>query len=373
MTAEIPIKLRGSLILVVIVTLLGLVCVELAFRAMQGIPVTSTENFLVSYLDLIRANGGAIQYDPTLGWRLRDNFQTTEFTIGAYGLRMNDNRLRPPPNGAILAVGDSFTAGSGVSDSETWPAQLERTVGMPTLNAAAGAWGVDQMVLRVEELTPALKPSVVIVGILAQDSLRNAFRIYGGGHKPLFVPRNGSLELTNVPTPRVDAQPMEVGLVRRTLGHSYVVHWTMLRLGLASSWADDRMRYEQAHSNETGVQISCLLMDRLARLKESAGARVIVMVQYSAPEAEGAAPWYAPPVLACASKRGLEAVDSYPSLHALAKMDRARFVELWLNEGGQLGHMSAKGNAFIADLLAKQILTPASDSSNSEPQSVKAN
>ena len=46
----------------------------------------------------------------------------------------------------------------------------------------------------------------------------------GGAHKPLFIPRNGSLEMTNVPTPRVDAQPMTLGLARRVLGHSYVVH-----------------------------------------------------------------------------------------------------------------------------------------------------
>src|SRR6516162_6615861 len=133
--------------------------------------------------------------------------------------------------------------------------------------------------------------------------------------------------MTNVPTPRVDAQPMTLGLARRVLGHSYVVHWTMLRLGLASFWAADRMRYEQVHSYETGVEISCLLMDRLARLKESAGSRVIVIMQYSAAEAEAAVPWYAPPVLACASKRGLETVDSYPSLHALPS-----YPELGLND-----------------------------------------
>jgi hypothetical protein len=195
----------------------------------------------------------------------------------------------------------------------------------------------------------------------------------GGAHKPLFIPRNGSLEMTNVPTPRVDAQLMTLGLVRRVLGHSYVVHWTILRLGLASFWAADRMRYEQVHSYETGVEISCLLMDRLARLKESAGSCVIVIMQYSAAEAEAAVPWYAPPVLACASKRGLETVDSYPSLHALSKMDRARFVELWLNEGEQPGHMSAKGNAFTADLLAKEMLRPTADTDKSEPQAVTPN
>jgi hypothetical protein len=345
--------MRASLIVAAIATLLSLVALELVFRRLQGIPVLTSENFLVSYLDLIRANGGAVVHDPLLGWRLTDDLQSGGFNTGAHGLRMNEARRRPPPTGAILAVGDSFTAGSGVRDDETWPARLEQSLGIPTLNAASGAWGVDQMVLRAEQLMEELKPATIVVGILAQDSLRNAFRIYGGGHKPLFLVRGDSLELTNVPTPRVTSRPMRLGLSRRLLGHSYVVHWTMLRLGLVSWWAADRIRYERVHDDRTAVRISCLLMDRLVAL-ERRGARVIVLMLYSAPESEGPAPWYGSEVAACAAARGLATVDTYAPLHELAATDRRRFVELWLNEGGQLGHMSPAGNRLVSDLLSQQ-------------------
>ena len=59
---------------------------------------------------------------------------------------------------------------------------MERLVKIPVLNAACGAWGVDQIVLRVEQLAPTLKPALVIVGILDQDVLRNNYRMFGGGY-----------------------------------------------------------------------------------------------------------------------------------------------------------------------------------------------
>lgn len=66
----------------------------------------------------------------------------------------------------MIAVGDSFTAGSEVADAETWPAQLERLIDGPVINAGVGGYGTDQMILRSESLLPVLQPSAVVVGIL---------------------------------------------------------------------------------------------------------------------------------------------------------------------------------------------------------------
>jgi len=98
-------------------------------------------------------------------------------------------------------------------------------------------------------------------------------------------------------------------------------------------------------------------MDRLVRLREDYGLRIIVAMQYGAAESSGQeAPWYGPPVLECAKKRGLETLDTYPPLKSLADRDPPRFKGLWLNEGGQLGHMSAAGNQLIASLLRDLLL-----------------
>ena len=328
-------------------------------RGRAGVPLTSADNFIVRQLNLTRQNTGVVVHDERLGWRLATDVYVAggAFTTGPHGLRMNANAVRPPQPGGILAVGDSFTAGAGVRDDEAWPAQLERMIAQPVHNAAAGGWGVDQMVLRAEQLMPELRPRVVIVSILAQDSLRNAYEVFGGAHKPYFVTDHDTLSLRGVPVPRSTAPPLELGLTRRVAGHSFLVHSIMMRARPAQ-WLHDPFLYKRVQSDVEAIGISCRLMERLARLRDEHRVRVIVAMQYGAGESVAQEPpWYGPRVLECARGHGLSTVDAYPPLHALSAQDAGRFNRLWLNEGGQLGHMSAEGNrlvaAFFRDVLAR--------------------
>ena len=123
-------------------------------------------------------------------------------------------------------------------------------------------------------------------------------------------------------------------------------------------WVRDQYRYERVHADELAVEISCRLMDRLVRVREEYRVQVVVGMQYGAAEAAGKAPpWYGPPVLECAKGRGFKTVDTYPPLKALADQDPRRFSGLWVNEGGQLGHMSAAGNGLIAALYRDVLVT----------------
>jgi len=354
-------RMRGALreialsVLILILSLLGF---EAAWRLYNQIPLSSTDNFILRQLDIIQRNTGVMVHDPVLGWRLRDNLyaQGSGFTTGPYGLRMNSNAIREPASGGVLAVGDSFTAGSGVTDSESWPAQLEGMIGRPVHNAATGAWGVDQMVLRAEQLVPELRPQVLIISILAGDSQRNAYEVYGGGYKPYFMIENGEAVLKGVPVPRVSARSLDVGIVRKLLGHSFFLHWTMMRWAPAQ-WVHDKYRYKQIYSYEVGLEVSCHLMDHLVRLREGYKLRIIVASQYGAAQSsEKQHPLYGPRVLACAKQRGLETLDTHPMLKAVADQDPKRFRSLWLDEGGVLGHMSAAGNQFSAELFRDILL-----------------
>jgi hypothetical protein len=47
----------------------------------------------------------------------------------------------------------------------------------------------------------------------------------------------------------------------------------------------------------------------------------------------------------------MDVVDSYKPTRDILEKDRQAFVRLWLNEGGQLGHLSVVGNEFIAKLV----------------------
>jgi hypothetical protein len=348
-----------------------LLALEASVRMSNGIPVLATTNFVAEALDLIRRYTGLLAYDETLGWRHADNYAGGRlFATGAHGLRMNTAEIRSPREGGVLAVGDSFTAGSGVANDETWPAQLERVSGQPIYNAAAGGWGVDQMILRAELLAPVLRPRTVIVGILADDTLRNNFQIYGGAYKPFFTIENGKAVLQGVPVPRVTGANLELDAWRRTLGHSYLVYSLARRLDREAWWVANNYGYRQVHANEVGVTISCLLMDRLVALEATHGVRVIVLMQYDATASlNKEPPWYGRLVLACAQERGLETVDTFLTLHTLSVEDPQKFKDLWLDEGDRLGHMSPNGNKLIAELLCKRKCGTGSSGDSSSPPS----
>lgn len=353
MTARIKNALVNAAI-VVASTMLGFLCLEFSFRWSQGEALLSPQNFIERRLDIIQRVSGPIVHDELLGWSLIANYRVAGFSTGFMGIRQNGPEPREPRKRGILAVGDSFTHGSGVQDQESWPAYLEKLVGVPVYNAAAGGWGVDQIVLRAEQLLPHLEPTTVVVGIMSQDSLRNNFSIYAGGHKPYFELSGSGLVLSGVPVPKVHNKPLTIGFWRRVFGHSLLLDWTMNRLGLTAWWASDALMYQQFAENKVGVEISCRLMDRLLGLRAKSDVRVIVVMQYGAAEASAAAPpWYAPPVLECAENRGIEWIDTYEPLNMLSRSDPKKFLALWLDEGGQPGHMSASGNAFIASLVHK--------------------
>jgi hypothetical protein len=56
-------------------------------------------------------------------------------------------------------------------------------------------------------------------------------------------------------------------------------------------------------------------------------------------------------VLECAHQNGIAALDLYPALHEISRTDAQSYAQLWIDEGGVLGHPSAAGQAMTARLL----------------------
>jgi hypothetical protein len=345
--------------LICISTIVGLLLTEAGYRLLSGYPLLSTANLISQRIDLIRNMTGVMDFDDVVGWRLKANlFQAgVPFTTGELGVRMNANKIVPIQQGSILAVGDSFTAGSGVRDEEAWPARLEVRLEQPVVNGSAGAYGVDQIVLRAHQLLPLVKPETLLIGILSQDSLRNNYSLYGGAYKPHYDIVDDKLVLKDVPVPRIDARPLKLGLLRNIFGRFYIVDNIVSSLNLQNAWTDNRLRYHQIHPDKIGPEISCRLMEQMKKLKHEPPIRVIMIMMYGAAEVEASpAPWFASSVVECAKAQGIEVVDTYEPLHAILKANRNEFVRLWLDEGGQLGHMSPHGNDMIAKWVREKML-----------------
>src|SRR6185295_327414 len=111
------------------------------------------------------------QPDAESGYTLRPGFRGREIAPGdefdvpaaidSRGLR--DHPHAAPPSPAMLAVGDSMTFGEGVPVDRTFSAMLERQTGVRTYNAGVPGFSSRQMIGRLHQLVPALRPALVVM------------------------------------------------------------------------------------------------------------------------------------------------------------------------------------------------------------------
>src|SRR5262245_110136 len=317
--------------------------IELGARATTG---NWSHSFLLQKLELMDSSY-PVAYDRDLGWipragsSGRDNIWHTQVTIGAEGLRSNGGpreRLRGAP---ILAVGDSFTFGDEVSDSETWPAYLEQILGQPVLNAGVFGYGVDQTVLRANQLVPRLRPEWVVLAFITDDigrcelSMRRAY-------KPYYRIRDGALVLENEPVP--PPPPAEMDGFRRLSGYSWLAHVVMSSLA-PTYWYKGRVN--TVLTGEKGDDIVALLLPQFAAEMAQQGVALLVVVQSRAQ----------PPVVdqervaelfRTLQRSPAVLLDLHPVLGGLRDADPAKFESLFHTRG----HMSAAGNRFVAEQVA---------------------
>ncbi|MBW1818455.1 MAG: hypothetical protein JRJ60_15020 [Deltaproteobacteria bacterium] len=98
-----------------------------------------------------------------------------------------------------MILGDSFTFGDGVSDTETYSYYLQEM--LPTaeiINMGVHGYAHDQMLIYLMEEGIKYEPNIVILGFLSRDMPRNllTFRDFA---KPKFVLEHEGLKLVNSP------------------------------------------------------------------------------------------------------------------------------------------------------------------------------
>lgn len=313
-------------------------------------------NFVEGRLSLFQSAYPA-QYDSFLGYIPRAGFSGTNnawsvpLTIGPLGVRKN--RPGPSPEKIrILAVGDSFTFGDQVGDTDTWPALLEDILAEPVANAGVFGYGLDQTVLRAEQMAGIFKPEILLVGLIPDDILRLGVSSRSGVAKPYFISRGQKLLLHNSPAPKARPDIKKTGWFRKIFGYSYLLDFAMARLGLERWWYVGK--WKTAFVKNDVMAVSRLLADRLARLEKEKGLRVILVVQYTRGQVEDEkerqrARGLVRPLLDQAQKQGIETVDFFPLLEkSLGKTPLV--FRSWYR-----AHMTPKGNRMTARVLARYL------------------
>ena len=251
-------------------------------------------------------------------------------TIGDHGTRSNGSTppraLRP----LMLAVGDSFAFGDGVNDEESWPAVLERLSGGRVINAAVPGFGLDQTVLRAEQLIEIYAPDVIIVSFIPHDVLRCEMSYWSGLPKPYFDIDSSGLHLHPAPVPPPPA------FVRRLLSMSVTIDTLF---PIFAHWQGPR----ELVVHHRGREVACRLMERLAALGRARHARIVVLAQPQVPDAPPEHLETTSGVIKCAESNHLAALDLLPIIGRLPPEQRTRLFPR---------HMSAEGNRLVATELA---------------------
>ena len=351
---------------------LTLIALEVCLRLFDGVPFSAI-NFVDRAVNTATdpQKNPAQRYDERLGWTEAANFIVIDNgkqqgTLGEYGARMSSREIVPLQEGAILVVGDSFGLGSDVMDAETWPAQLEKMTGTQVINAAVGGYGLDQTVLRAEDLLPLLRPKVLLVQTNLHFGISlNRMNIFAGAPKPYFVSLDGRLTLKNQPVPRGVSRSIDIGWTRSIFGYAYLAQFVMMRLDLLQWWISPaNMSSNFIQSQQEALEVSCLLMRRLGEFRDRYKTFVALVFQYGGPDgAESALSWEKDRayVSRCAEQQHLPVVDIHRALRAYYEEEGvAAYKELWnMSDAGRAyGHMTAKGNKLVADLVFRSLFSP---------------
>ena len=139
--------------------------------------------------------------DPRYGWLLLPSRSsrlasspTAEiaYDIDAWGDRAADARSAPDPARPTLVVaGESIAVGHGLPFEDTFAARLSSALGLQLVNVAAGGYGTDQALLRLEDALPKLSRPVAVVMVVPMLQLERNLQDY----RPRLVLANGALAL----------------------------------------------------------------------------------------------------------------------------------------------------------------------------------
>ena len=317
-------------------------------------------DYKVGFKNLILAEGGDLvrhhfnglySYDSLLGWVPASNTKKikwgTEISTLNDGIRSNGTQNITNNKTLIMAFGDSYTFADEVGDSETRPAYIQELTGSQTLNAGVSSYGLDQTILRAQQLVPKYNPDIIIIGFVYDDMRRCQQSVRHGVPKPYFKVKNNRLVLKNVPIPFKENVQMD--LFRRIFGYSQLVHKLMCRLAPQYWWQDTMNDFRYVKGNNA-LQITALLLHELKKFTDE-HRRVILLILDDRGIDETRHLVFRK-IIDYVQKHlpQVEICDAASVLFELKKTNPKKFEELYHG-----AHMSSDGNAMIALMVAKII------------------
>lgn len=362
-------KLRNALrtgTLVAVITLLLFLVLEGAASVFF-----STRLLLFGEIGFMRAEQSHAEYDELLGWVNRPGLDLPDLYGPGIGFRTNAQRFRadhdypaaqPAGVSRVICLGDSFTMGHSVADDQTWCATLEtRVPGIETVNMGMAAYGIDQAFLWYRRDGATLQHDVQILAFITSDFTRMASDEFGGYPKPYLQIVDGTLNVANVPVPRIfSAIPRRqaMGAAARRLSIVQFGDSVLGRLGVEpEAW--------KPLLDDTEVRAAAAKVFEELQALNTAKSSVLVLVYLPRTGDRNGAesdPWRAF-VREEADRLGVRFIDLVEA-----------FRELPLDDGEQLfvtpyqpSHYNVDGNAWVAEQLRARLF-PAEAEAHDPPR-----
>lgn len=172
------------------------------------------------------------------------------------------------PDAVVLAFGDSITYGTGASESESYPAQLERLIGRTVVRAGVPGEVSAQALARLPDALEEHQPRLLVLCIGGNDFLRNLgmAQVAANVQTMVAVARQRGIDVVLIGTPErgfAVTPPAFYAEIAEQLGVPYEgkVIGEILR--------NSEFKSDPIHPNARGYR---LIAERVAALLKDAGA-----------------------------------------------------------------------------------------------------
>lgn len=325
------------------------------------------------------AQGSYVAPDPDLGWAIVPNGRTLEgrYEANAQGARARrDVVYEPePPAGKIrvVAVGDSFTHGDGVTQDDTWTARLGALRSdLEVVNLGVPGYGTDQAVLRWRRDGAPLRGQLVVLGIWPENICRNlnVVRYFmqpasGFGTKPRFVAGAAGVAVIGQPVLTGDAlvaavtEPLATPIAANDywlIPRDVTVHaYQRLRVArvaetLVSLYRRRALRQAlYAGSDPRGIEITVAIAEWFGREVAATGAIPQIVLIPMRELLDTYPDENSFPLVRALRAAGIEPIDLGPPM---AQVVRERGAACCYSADG---HLTPEGNDLVARWLAERL------------------
>ena len=295
------------------------------------------------------------EYDPDLGWRslkshhARDLYGPEKhYTTNDRGFRGAAPLTKEVPDGKfrIVCLGDSFTAGYGVGDGHSFPAQIQdRCDDLQTVNMGMGGYGVDQCYLWYLCDGVKLDADLLVFAFIVSDFHRmQTDRFIGRYPKPVLAVEDGALVVRNVPVPSYWAAADTWHALDTFMAELSLPRVVGKAAGLLRQSAPARAVDDDAMSFKGPAEKVFADLDRVCKQRGQRFALVLLPISYDAPYADVVASW----LETAARRMQLEFIDLAALFSVVPEEHKSRFF-MWH------GHYTEAGNARVASALLTKL------------------